>query len=140
MTGRPVPSLGGVGIIWSPPDSPEMFIGHPPIFPPPKPEELLARPDVYRERLSKRAYRTPKDKLEDCPLFSLCRLDERLILNDNIGLRNEIEHIWYAKWPVASIPDPQDPSGSRYAVLSAKPPLLVEFIQPAYRARSATES
>ncbi|KGO68082.1 hypothetical protein PITC_053400 [Penicillium italicum] len=97
-----------------------------PIFPPPKPEELLSRPNVYRERLFKRVYRTPKDKLEDTPLFSLYRLYERLILNDNIGLRNEIEYFWYAKWPVASIPDPQDPSESRYAVLSAIPPLLVE--------------
>lgn len=47
-------------------------------------------------------------------------------MNDNIGLRNELEYFWYAKWPVTSIPDPQDPSESRYAVLSAIPSLLVE--------------
>lgn len=97
-----------------------------PVFPPPTPEELLARPNVYRERLFKRAYRTPKGQTEDTPLLSLYRFYERLILNDNIGLRNEIEYFWYAKWPVASIPDPQDPSASRYAVLSAIPALFVE--------------
>jgi hypothetical protein len=47
-------------------------------------------------------------------------------LNDNIGLRNEIEYFWYAKWPVDSIPDPKDPCASRYAVLSAIPALFVE--------------
>ncbi|KAF9247768.1 hypothetical protein DTO027I6_8709 [Penicillium roqueforti] len=97
-----------------------------PVFPPPEPEELLARPNVYRERLFQRIYRTPKDKLEDTPLFSLYRLYESLVLNDNIGLRNEFEYFWYAKWPVVSIPDPQDPSKSRYAVLSAIPAFLVE--------------
>ena len=49
-----------------------------------------------------------------------------MVLNDNIGLRNEIEYFWYAKWPVASIPDPKESSASRYAVLSAIPALLVE--------------
>ncbi|KAI3116232.1 hypothetical protein CBS147333_842 [Penicillium roqueforti] len=78
-----------------------------PVFPPPEPEELLARPSVYRERLFQRIYRTPKDKLEDTPLFSLYRLYESLVLNDNIGLRNEIEYFCYA-------------------VLSAIPALLVE--------------
>ncbi|KAL3479450.1 hypothetical protein BJX99DRAFT_255453 [Aspergillus californicus] len=97
-----------------------------PHFPQPTPEKLLARATRYRERLSQRFYRTPKDELEDNPLFSLYRLYERLLLNDNIGLRNEIEYFFYAKWPVASIPDPQDPSESRYAVLSAIPALLVE--------------
>lgn len=59
-------------------------------------------------------------------MFSLYRLYEHLVLNDNVGLRNEIEYFWYAKWPVASIPDPHDASASRYAVLSAIPALLVE--------------
>jgi hypothetical protein len=59
-------------------------------------------------------------------LFSLYRLYEHLVLNDNVGLRNELEYFWYAKWPVASIPDPEDSSSSRYAVLSAIPALLVE--------------
>ena len=47
-------------------------------------------------------------------------------MNDNIGLRNELEYFFYAKWPVASISDPQDPSRSRYAMLSAIPAFLVE--------------
>ena len=97
-----------------------------PVFPPPMPEELLAQPNVHREQLAQRVYRTPKGTLKDTPLFSLYRLYEHLILNDNIGLRNEIEYFWYAKWPVASIPDPRDPCASRYAVLSAIPALLVE--------------
>ena len=91
------------------------------MFPPPPPEVLLARPDIYRERVSKRAYRIPKGETDDSPLFSLYRLYERLILNDNIGLRNELEYFWYAKWPVSSIPDPKDTSKSRYTVLSAIP-------------------
>ncbi|KAJ5896485.1 uncharacterized protein N7473_005884 [Penicillium subrubescens] len=93
-----------------------------PVFPPPTPEELLAQPNFYRERL----FRTPKGREEDTPLFSLCRLYEHLTLNDNVGLRNELEYFWYAKWPVASIPNPKDSSKSRYAVLSAIPALLVE--------------
>lgn len=97
-----------------------------PVFPPPTPEELLAQPNVYREHLFQRVHRVPKGKNEDTPLFSLYRLYEHLVLNDNVGLRNELEYFWYAKWPVASIPDPEDPSPSRYAVLSAIPALLVE--------------
>ncbi|KAL4965532.1 uncharacterized protein BDV14DRAFT_56127 [Aspergillus stella-maris] len=94
-----------------------------PVFPPPTPEELLAHADFYRERLSQRRWRTPKDQPEDTPLFSLYRLYERMVLNDNIGLRNEIEYLFYARWPVASIPDPQDSFISRYAVLSTIPAL-----------------
>jgi hypothetical protein len=97
-----------------------------PVFPPPTPEELLAHPNLYRERLFQRVHRTPQGKSEDTSLFSLYRLYEHLTLNDNVGLRNELEYFWYAKWPVASIPDPQDPSKSRYAGLSAIPALLVE--------------
>lgn len=97
-----------------------------PVFPPPTPKELLAQPNAHRERLFQRVHRTPKGKPEDTPLFSLYRLYEHLVLNDNVGLRNEIEYFWYAKWPVASIPDPQDTCESRYAVLAAIPALLVE--------------
>jgi hypothetical protein len=97
-----------------------------PVFRPPTPEELLARPNVYRERLFGRIYRTPRGMKEDTPLFSLYRLYEHLTLNDNVGLRNELEYFWYTRWPVASISDPEDPSRSRYAVLSAIPALLVE--------------
>ncbi|CAG7956125.1 unnamed protein product [Penicillium salamii] len=97
-----------------------------PTFPPPPPEELLAHPNLYRERLFQRVHRTPRDDSEDVPLFSLYRLYEHLTLNDNIGLRNELEYFWYARWPIASIPDPQDACKSRYAVLAAIPALLVE--------------
>ncbi|KAJ5591607.1 uncharacterized protein N7459_001976 [Penicillium hispanicum] len=97
-----------------------------PVFPPPTPDQLLAHPNVHRERLFQCVHRTPKGKTEDTPLFALYRLYEHLVLNDTVGLRNEIEYFWYARWPVASIPDPQDPSESRYAVLAAIPALLVE--------------
>ncbi|KAK9856764.1 hypothetical protein MYU51_000679 [Penicillium brevicompactum] len=83
-----------------------------PIFPPPTPEELLAHPNMYRERLFQRVSRTPHGEPEDTALFSLYRLYEHLILNDNIGLRNELEYFWLLL--------------SRYAVLSAIPALLVE--------------
>lgn len=62
-----------------------------PVFPPPTPEELLAHPNVHRERLFKRVHRIPKGESEDTPLFSLYRLYEHLVLNDNVGLRNEID-------------------------------------------------
>ncbi|CAG7967381.1 unnamed protein product [Penicillium salamii] len=97
-----------------------------PTFPPPTPEELLARPNFYRERLFQRQYRTPRGDSEDKPLYGLYRLYEHLILNDNIGLRNELEYFWYARWPIVSIPDPQNACKSRYAVLAAIPALLLE--------------
>lgn len=96
----------------------------PPIFPPP-PEELLADPNTHRERLFQRVVRIPKSEQGDTPLSSLYRIYESLVLYDNIGFRNELEYFFYAKWPVASIPDPHDPSASRYAVLAAIPALLV---------------
>ncbi|KAJ5902748.1 hypothetical protein N7495_003276 [Penicillium taxi] len=92
----------------------------------PTPEKLLARPDFYRERLFQCTYRTPKAKTEDALLLSIYLFYKRLVLNDNIGLRNEIEYLWYVKWPVCFILDLQDLSKSRYAVLSAIPVLLVE--------------
>ena len=59
-------------------------------------------------------------------MFSIYRLYERWVLNDNIGQRNEIEYFWYAKWPIVSILDPQEPSKFLSAVLSAISALLVE--------------
>lgn len=97
-----------------------------PVFPPPTPQALLTQPNLYRERLLQRVQRTTRGKGEDTPLFSLYRLYLHLTLNDNVGLRNELGYFWYAKWPVASIPDPRNPSKSRYTVLSAMPALLVE--------------
>ncbi|KAJ5180002.1 hypothetical protein N7492_003212 [Penicillium capsulatum] len=97
-----------------------------PTFPPPPPEELLTHTNDHRHRIFRRAHRIPRGKTEDTALFSLYRLYEHLVLNDNIGLRNEIEYFWYERWPVSSIVDPQDPSASRYAVLAAIPALLVE--------------
>lgn len=97
-----------------------------PVSPPLAPEELLAHPNVHRERVFRRVHRIPKKSTDDTPLFSLYRVYEHLVLDDNVGLRNEIEYFWYAKWPVASIPDPQDKCKSRYAVFSAIPALLVE--------------
>ncbi len=62
-------------------------------------EELLAQPNVYRELLFQRVQRVPRGKTEDTPLFSLYRIYEHLVLNDNVGLRNEQEYFWYAKCP-----------------------------------------
>ena len=69
---------------------------------------------------------TPRTTKEDNPLFALYRLYKHVVLNDNIGLRNELEYFFYARWPVNSTPDPADCYPSRYAVLSAIPALLVE--------------
>lgn len=103
-------------------DNPDAY----PVFPPPTPEELLLKPDFYREKLGMRLYRTPKETTQDTALFTLYRLYEYIVLNENIGMRNELEFFFYERWPVASIPDPQDHnSKSRYAVLASITGLLV---------------
>jgi hypothetical protein len=54
-------------------------------------------------------------------------LYEHIVLDNNIGMRNEIESFWWKKWPVKDIPDPLDEhEPERYAVLACIPPLLVE--------------
>lgn len=57
----------------------------------------------------------------------LYRLYEHILLDNNIGMRNEIEAFWWTKIPVSDIPDPQDEADpERYGVLSCIPALLVE--------------
>ena len=98
-----------------------------PIFPPPPPDELLSRSDHYREILSSRVYIVPPGSLEDTPTFALYRMYEYLILNETIGLRNELERFWFNRWPIASIPDPKDyAEPGRYAVLACIPALMEE--------------
>ncbi|KAL6239896.1 hypothetical protein BDW75DRAFT_68883 [Aspergillus navahoensis] len=102
-----------------------------PVFSPPTPEKLLAHVTRYRGCLFQRGYRTLQGRTGRQPAVLVISLYERLVLNDNFGLRNEIKYFFYAKWPVASIPDRLDPSESRYALLSATPALLVEsFSRP----------
>ena len=96
-----------------------------PSFPPPPPEIILSERDDFSRRLKRRGHPAPKGQ-DDTPLFAMYRLYEYLILYDNIGIRNELQHFWFNKWPVSSIPDPDDSeSPSRYAVLACIPPLMV---------------
>lgn len=67
-----------------------------------------------------------KGTANDTPLNCLYRIYERLVLDDTIGYRNEIEYFWHRKgWPVSEIPDPQDAHPDRYAFVAAIPDLLV---------------
>ncbi|EEQ32223.1 conserved hypothetical protein [Microsporum canis CBS 113480] len=97
-----------------------------PRFPPPPPEELLSRSAYYNDLLSQRENLAPADSPGDTPLFALYRLYEHLVLNRTTGLRNELERFWFNRWPVSSIPDPEDHSEpARYAVLACIPALMV---------------
>lgn len=98
-----------------------------PKFPPPTPHELLSYPIFYNNLLDQREYLTPQGgpATTDTPLFALYRLYEHLVLNRTVGLRNELERFWFNRWPVSSIPDPQDHSEpARYAVLACIPALM----------------
>lgn len=52
-----------------------------------------------------RKYAAPKGKMEDKPLYALYRIYEHIMLDNNIGMRNELELFWWTRWPVADIPD-----------------------------------
>lgn len=65
--------------------------------------------------------------MEDKPLCALYRIYEHIVLDNNIGMRNELELFWWTRWPTADIPDPgEEDEPERYAVLSCIPALLVE--------------
>lgn len=96
-----------------------------PQFPPPPPHDLLANRAHFTNLLNKRKYLTPPGQ-QDNSLYSLYRLYEALVLDDNIGLRNEIEYFWRRhSWSLCDIPDPHDDDPARYAVLACIPHLLV---------------
>lgn len=98
-----------------------------PVFPPPPPRDLINQHDHYRDIIRKRSFAAPEGETEDKPLFVLYRLYEHIVLDNNIGMRNEIEAFWWTKIPVLEIPDPHDEAEpERYAVLSCIPALLVE--------------
>ncbi|KAF2453600.1 Metallo-dependent phosphatase-like protein [Lineolata rhizophorae] len=98
-----------------------------PSFPPPPPRELLEHRDQYLNVLNERRYAAPYGEKEDAPLYALYRLYENIVLDDNIGIRNEIEAFWWKRWLVKDIPDPKDEDElERYAVLACIPALLVE--------------
>lgn len=109
---------------------PEVFESQPylyPIFPPLPPRHLIDNRNDHLKALRKRSFAAPEGEIEDQPLFVLYRLYEHILLDNNIGMRNEIEAFWWTKIPVSDIPDPQDETEpERYAVLSCIPALLVE--------------
>ncbi|KFZ12541.1 hypothetical protein V502_07052 [Pseudogymnoascus sp. VKM F-4520 (FW-2644)] len=95
-------------------------------YPPPTPKDVFDAHRVqYEEMLFKRTYvglHTDTDTL----LKTLYRLYEYILLDQNIGMRNEIECFWNRdKWRVCEIQDPEDDDSIRYAVLSCIPHLLV---------------
>lgn len=98
-----------------------------PSWPPPGPRELISRRDFHLSRLHRQRYRAPEGVFTDTPLYALYRLYEWLLLDHTVNLRNELEVLWWTRWPVSSIPDPGDQDDpERYAVLSCIPALVVE--------------
>ncbi|EEP80014.1 predicted protein [Uncinocarpus reesii 1704] len=96
-----------------------------PQFPPPPPNVLLSNRQHFTDLIHHRKYLTPPG-VQDNPLYSLYRLYEYVILDENTHLRNEIEYFWRNhSWAVCDIPDPEDEDPERYAVLSCIPQLLV---------------
>ena len=94
------------------------------VFPPPSPHDIVVNYSLYLEQIKTVNYATEYDK--DTPLHALYRLYEYVMLDQNIGMRNEIENFWLQPaWKVNAIPDPQDEDPARYAVLACITSLLV---------------
>src|SRR5712664_3036048 len=64
------------------------------------------------------------------PLESLYRMYEHIFcINNSSGLYSEIEFFFnHSDWKVSDIPDPVDPDPTRYAIVSAIPHLLIEYV------------
>ena len=104
---------------------PKAWIEYPHV-PPPPPDEMLAQREIYDVALQQRRHK-PRLGDQDTPLLTLYRLYEAVVLDSNIGLRNEIEYFFRRhNWAVCDIPDPADPDPKRYAVFACLPYLLVE--------------
>lgn len=104
---------------------PRVWTQHPQ-SPPPIPDTMLANRDAYEAALyRRRLLRLQRET--DTPLHCLYRLYECIVLDYNIGMRNEIEYFFRQHtWPVRLIPDPMDEDPARYAVFACIPYLLVE--------------
>jgi hypothetical protein len=86
--------------------------------PPPPPWEQSAHSKGYPSRT---------------PLESLYRMYEHIFcINNSSSLYSEIEfffdHSVHSDWKVSEIPDPVDPEPTRYAIVSAIPHLLIEYV------------
>lgn len=94
--------------------------------PPPPPLELLAHRRHYNKWVTRRKYLAPPGE-DDCPLYSLYRLYETVVLDRTIAMRNELEYFWNQhEWPVSEIPDPKDDDEpARYAVLACITQMMV---------------
>lgn len=98
-----------------------------PTFPPPPPREIMSDRLSYTGSISARKFGAPKGQFEDQPLYALYRLYEHILLDNNLGMRNELEAFWSKPWPVHEIPDPKDETcPEQYAVLACIPALIAE--------------
>lgn len=97
-----------------------------PESPPASPAIMLARRDEYEASLyQRRLIRLQREV--DTPLRCLYRLYESIVLDSNVGLRNEIEYFFRRHtWPVHLIPDPADDDPARYGIFACIPHLLVK--------------
>ncbi|KAI9657417.1 MAG: hypothetical protein M1821_003099 [Bathelium mastoideum] len=93
-----------------------------------QPDNDIYRPPTVQYLLANRdTWKISSDG--DTSLSSLYRMYECFVLDNITELRNEIEYFFNTwQWPVASIPDPKDPSPARYAVLA----VLLRFVVRAF--------
>ena len=99
-----------------------------PVNPTPPPENILHNRELYEEALYQRHFLPhPRRQNADTALCNLRRLYEAIILDWNMGIRNEIEYFFRrAHRLVHEIPDPKDKDPARYATLASIPHLLVD--------------
>lgn len=101
-----------------------------PNFPPARPQEILDNRGKWLQLIRRRGFFGPRGDEQDQPIYALYRLYEHILLDNNIGIRNELESFWmHDDWPVSDIPDPgehicHDPQ--TYAVMAGVVLLMLE--------------
>lgn len=99
---------------------PNLFPEHPP----PSPHEILSDLNRHRKETKEVRYAAAPDDF-DTPSKTLYRLYENIMLDDNLGIRNELEYFWQRHtWKLSEIPDPLDEDPARYAVLACSTNLM----------------
>ncbi|KAL1897402.1 hypothetical protein Sste5346_004138 [Sporothrix stenoceras] len=93
---------------------------------PPPPRYLLANREECELPILRQRVPAGEGIEGDNPLYCLYRIYEHLVLDQHLGIRNELEGFWYhgTDWPVHGMPDPEDVDPERYAVVACITRLL----------------